>query len=345
MKAVQQILSFFVIVFLIELTGATAQEPAKTPNVLKTEQPVQTKTTVPDDSAIIAQNTDNPYKNTKTERYRIGFQDTIEVQVAKHADMSQTVNVSSDGTILLPRIKQPIVAVCKTESELRDTIVAHLKTVLRDPFVNVRAVEQRSQPFAVVGAVKKPGSFYLNKEMRLLELLAYAGGPDVEYAGSRIQIARGGNTSGCSETENEAEKEIKCQSFNLNDVLKGKSNPQMQPGDIVSVLIAEEAYVVGNVKKPTKIMLKEERTLTQALADAGGIDGTAKTDRIIIQRQEAETGNKVELAFNLKDIQSKKIPDPVLQGNDIVVVSDNKLKKLGSEFFKIFKQSVPVILY
>ncbi len=54
----------------------------------------------------------------------------------------------------------------------------------------MRVSEQKSQSLAVLGAVEKPGNFYLNRKVRLLELLSLAGGHDVEFAGGKIQVAR-----------------------------------------------------------------------------------------------------------------------------------------------------------
>ena len=289
----------------------------------------------------------NPFKNQTSEKYRIGFQDTLEIQVYKHQELSQTVNVSPDGTIRLPQISRPIVAVCKTERELSETVTDYYKAYLKNPFVNVRAVEQRSQPFAVVGAVQKPGSFYLNRKIRLLELLAFAGGPDVDSAGSKIQIARIGNITGCGESDVETTEAVEPEfvGYNLNDVLKGKTNPWIQPGDIVSVLIAEEAYVVGNVNKQTKIVLRDEKTLTQALAEAGGLNDTAKTDKVIIQRQEPGSNVKKELVFNLKDIRSQKIPDPALQANDIIQVDTDKSKSFQKGFWNIIRGNIGTAIY
>ena len=64
----------------------------------------------------------------------------------------------------MPSIDAPIVAVCKTERELGEIVGSLLKNYLQNPFVSARVIEQRSQPFAVIGAVEKPGSFYLNDE-------------------------------------------------------------------------------------------------------------------------------------------------------------------------------------
>jgi protein involved in polysaccharide export with SLBB domain len=338
MRVVKILIAFCFAVLLSDASSVFAQEKneVKIADTKTDEKVTQTVAEV-----------QNPFKNQTNEKYRIGFQDTIEVQVYRHPELSQTMNVSTDGTILMPRIDRPIIAVCKTERQLSDLIASYLKVYLKNPFVNVRAVEQRSQPFAVVGAVEKPGNFYLNRKVRLLELLAFAGGPDVDNAGSKVQIARVGNITGCSDEESQLDKpeEVEFLGYNLNNVLKGKDNPWMQPGDIVSVLIAEEAFVVGNVVKQTKIILREEKTLTQALAEAGGVNGTAKTDKVIIQRQEPGSSVKNELAFNLKDIREGKIADPKLQANDIVQVDTDKVKSFKKGFTEIFKSIIPSAVY
>jgi polysaccharide export outer membrane protein len=284
-------------------------------------------------------------KKQTNEKYRIGFQDTLEIQVFRHPELSQVVNVSPDGTIYMPKIDKPIIAVCKTERELSETVGTLYKSYLKNPFVNVRAVEQRSQPFAVIGAVEKPGSFYLNRKIRLLELLAFAGGPKVEKAGANIQVARVGNVSGCAETTDSETDEIEFLTYKIKDVQEGKENPWMQPGDIVSVLEVEQAYVVGNVKEPTKVPLREPVTLTQAIAAAGGLSSEAKTSKVRIQRQGASSSAKSELVYDLKDIVSKKIPDPVLQANDIVEVPKDGIKSIRNGIIKALSSGIGGLFY
>lgn len=297
-----------------------------------------------------SQNDDNPTPDRYkfNERYRIGFQDTIEVAVFKHPELSQTVIISPDGTISMPRIDQPIVAVCKTERELKLTIENLYKTYLRNPFVNVRAVDQKSQPFAVIGAAKNPGSFYLNRKIQLLGLVALAGGPDVERSPSKVRIARVGNISVCedpSSTVDDDENKVEFITYKLSEVMDGTQNPWMQPGDVVSILEADEAYIVGNVKEPTKISLREPKTLTEGIAEALGLSDTANTEKVIIQRQEAGKTSRTELVFNLKDIKDEKIPDPQLQANDIVRISNDKVKSVKKGLFDAITKGLPNIFY
>lgn len=315
------------------------EKPVSPPSEVKPVEPAQS---IGDDTA---DNQLDPKR--QNEKYRIGFQDTLEVQVFRHPELSQVVSVNPDGTILLPRIDKPVIAVCQTERELGAKLNTLYKSYLKNPFVSVRAVEQRSQPFAVIGAVEKPGSFYLNRRIRLLELLAFAGGPKVEKAGAKIQVARVGNVSGCAENDTSADKkdEVVFYGYNISEVMKGSENPWMQPGDIVSVLEAEEAYVTGNVIKPTKFSLKESVTLTQAIAIGGGLAPEAKTSKVTLQRQEGNGSLKSEVVYDLKDIRDKKIADPVLQANDIVNVPKNGLKSARNGFIEALKNGIPGLLY
>ena len=346
MKAVKFFSAFCLFIFVNGLFtfNANGQTTEKT-------APVERKTSDPQqiDKPAAIDNSENQtsVNRQSNERYRIGFQDTLEIQVLRHPELSQVVNVSSDGTIVMPRVEKPIVAVCKTEGELKTTVETLLKSYLKNPFVNVRVVTQLSQPFAVIGAVEKPGNFYLNRRIRLLELLAFAGGPKVDKAGAKIQVARVGNVAGCSENVDgvDTDKEVVFLGFKTNDVMAGKENPWMQPGDIVSVLEAEEAYVVGNVIKPTRVSLKEPVTLTQAIAIAEGLNDTAKTTRVVIQRQESGSQIKTELAYNLKDIRDKKIPDPLLQANDIVEIPNDKGKSVKKGLLDVFKSIIPGATY
>lgn len=317
-------------------SAAYAQEPSSSPQV-------NTEPTTGDELAV--QNADETAAlRPMLDRYRIGFEDVLQVTVYRHPELSQTLSVAQDGTIVLPRIDRPIVAVCKTERELSDLITELYKNYLRNPFVNVRAIEQRSQPFAVIGAVSKPGSFFLDRKVRLLELIALAGGPDVEMAGQRIQVARVGNRTACTEEEAKI-SDVQFFTYRVNDVLGGKENPWMQPGDIVSVLEAEEAYVVGAVFEPAKIVLKEPITLTQAIAKAGGINSTAKTGKVRIRRRQEGTAATADLIFDLKEIAEKKADDPLIMASDIIEVPTDNGKVLAQGIFKALTGGIGNLFY
>lgn len=286
------------------------------------------------------------------QRYRIGYQDTIEVTVSKHAELSGNYSINPDGTIILPQLKSPIVAVCKTELELKEEITAaYKKDILKNPFVNVRIVDQKSQAFGVMGAVKAPGNYYINRKIHLLELLAIAGGTNVEFAGTQLIVARTGGSSFCQEKSininADENPEIELLQFKIKDVQTGQQVLWMKPGDIVSVLEADPFYVTGNVNKPGMFYLKGPVTLTQAIATAEGFKPASKKDNIRILRQKTGSNEREDLVFKLKDIENKKIQDPLLQANDIVAVSEDRMKSIINGVTKSFTNgltNIPFIL-
>jgi polysaccharide export outer membrane protein len=282
------------------------------------------------------------------ERYRIGFQDTLEIQVFRHPELNRRSTVNPDGTINLFRLDKPILAVCKTETELaRDIEKAYEEDYLRNPEVNVVAVEQKSQAVAVIGAVKTPGQFFMNRKVQLLQLLAFAGGPDMQYVGSRLLVARRGSTSDCKVDATQASdpSDMQLFDFKLSDLQEGKATLWMQPGDIVSVLKADQVYVYGNVNKQGVVIMREPITLTQAIASAEGFKSATQMDNIRVVRQKPGTNEHAETTYNFKEIASGKAPDPILQPNDIVAVSQDKTQSILNSIGKSLTNGIPSIFY
>lgn len=305
--------------------------------------------------AAMAQSTVSPVVVAQTnevsvqqgdERYRIGYQDTLEIQIFRHPELNQRVSVNSNGTINLFRIPEPLTAVCKTERELANEVAeAYKKDYLRNPEVNVVAAEQRSRAFAVIGAVEKPGSYLISKRIRLLELLSQAGGPNKE-AGTRLIVARTGSTSNCKmNDQTAASDDVTLMDFKIKDVLEAKQNLVMMPGDIVSVLDADVVYVYGNVNKQGQVRIKEPITLTQAIASAEGLKPSTKKDKIRILRQKSNSLEREELVYNLDDIDKRKAQDPFLEPNDVVAVSEDATKSILRNIGKSLSSGIPSIFY
>jgi polysaccharide export outer membrane protein len=279
------------------------------------------------------------------DRYRIGFRDIVNVQVYNHANLTQSVAVSPNGTISLFKLP-PLVAVCKTEMELASDIAAELKKGwLRNPDVRVSVPDPRSQSVAVIGAVEKPQTYFLNRRVHLLELLAMAGGANKE-AGTRMIVARAGSNSVCREPGAPVEDEtVTITDLKVQDVLQGKSTFWIRPGDVVSVLDADIIYVYGNVNKQGAYKTRQPITLTQAIASAEGLKGSVKKDKIRILRGVEGSTAREELIFNLNDIEKRKAPDPFLQPNDIVAVSEDKAKSILMGFVDSLKGTIPNAVY
>ncbi len=284
--------------------------------------------------------------NGLDERYRIGLQDILDIQVFRHADLSGRFPVSPNGTILLFRLENPLVAVCKTETELATDIEnAYKEKYLREPRVKVAVAEQRSQSISVIGAVERPGTYYVNRRVHLLEILAQAGGPNKE-AGTRLLVARTGSNSSCQAAGVAAENEqIAVVDFKIRDVQEGRQTFWMQPGDVVSILDADVIYVYGNVNKQGSYRVREPITLTQAIVSAEGLKPAAQKDKIRILRQAPGDLDRKELVFDLNDIDKGKARDPYLEPNDIVAVSQDKARAILNGIARSIKTALPTAAY
>jgi polysaccharide biosynthesis/export protein len=289
--------------------------------------------------------TDTPKNENEGETYRIGYQDTIEVRVFRHETdgLSQKYGVNPDGTINLVRSSQPIKVVCKTEREVAKEIEKEYFTFLKKPEVNVLVSEKKSQSYGVIGAVEKPANYYGVRRLRLLELLAMAGGPNKE-AGSRMIVARTGSSSACNEKREEKPEDFVLMNFKVKDILEAKQNLWMQPGDIVSVLDSDVIYLYGNVNKIGPVKMNEPITLTQAIVSAEGLKPTAKS-KIRILRQKKDSSEREELLYDLKEIEKRKAQDPFLEPNDIVAVSEDSTKAVLKGVSDVFKNGLPSLFY
>ena len=337
MTCVIKKLSYFgltAVLSLLFVSGAFAQtEPAT--------QPVQSATPAPIE----------PHDSRYQGRYRFGYNDQIEVEVYKHPELSAKVDVDQNGTIRLPRINEPITAVCKTERQLADDITEKYSKYLRQPYVSVRSGEQKSQSFMVIGAVSRAGAFFVNRRLRLLEVLAMAGGPN-QFAGAKVLVARTGSYSVCDkdnanldEIASSGDPDQILLTYNLKDVQSNKNNPWLQPGDVVSVLEAEVAYVVGNVNRPKTLNLKEPITLSEAIAAAEGLKPSSKKGSVRILRKRPDAVEREVIVCDLNAIEKMKAPDPVLQPNDIVAVSNDPLKSLTSDIIRALTNGIGYLPY
>lgn len=282
------------------------------------------------------------------DRYRIGYRDKLSVQVFRHSDLNQTVTVNPNGTINLFRLMEPVIAVCKTERELaNDIAAAYQKDYLKNPEVSVVATEQMSQAFAVMGAVEKPGQYYINRQVRLIELIAFAGGPSRE-AGSRVVVARTGSTSGCDQqipSATDTTASTGFFDFRIKDIQEGKQDLAMRPGDVVSVMPADFVFVYGNVIEQGQVLMRQPITLMQAIASAKGLKPATKKDGVRVIRQKPGVMEPEVFEYDLAAIEKNKLADPFLQPNDIVAISEDKTKSILNGIKNSVTQGIPSIFY
>lgn len=269
--------------------------------------------------------------STSGDRYLIGAGDVLSIRVIAGKLVPEftfdAVEVNGCGMIPLASVykedRSEIRASGRTASDLAEELRAFYTKYKRNPQVIVTVKEYNSQPITVIGAVVKPGQFQMRRPVRLLELVQRYAGGKTERAGSRIQLARLPIVNPCEAPAAGVPEEIAFTLFDINETLSGAdaANPFLQPGDVVSVLEAKEAYVVGNVLRPGPVLLNEEGiTVSRAIAMSGGTMPDTAREKIRIIRQDPKTKANTEIIFDLKAVDKKKAEDLALLPNDIIEV-------------------------
>jgi polysaccharide biosynthesis/export protein len=288
------------------------------------------QTNTNDPQPAIATNTSVASNNTVTKgnSYRIGIGDLLDVR--NQPEMSRKTRVEGTGIIRMPYVGE-VPATCLTESQLSQIITEKYRKYIREPNVDVFIEEYSSQPVAVIGAVSSPGRFQLQRRVRLIELLTFAGGPKQETAGPTLHLIRSGEKDLCSTdaaavTPPESETAIpQLISFKLKDLLTGsaEANLYVQPGDIISVPEAEQVFVTGSIMRPGPLPLNTKMTLTQAIGMAGGYSPEASKKKVRLIRQVPDSNTRIEQVLNVEDIEKRKMDDLVLQANDLIEVPNS----------------------
>jgi polysaccharide export outer membrane protein len=279
------------------------------------------------------------------EQYRIGARDVLNIRVTAPDIVAQfsaeALEVNECGMIPLLSVQHEeqneVRAAGMTTNELQDFLRRFYTKYKRNPQVVVKVREYNSQPVAINGAVARPGQFQLRRPVRLLELLQFYAGGATERSGGRVQIARMPALGTCeAKPEQTAQNTQSTQTvtpvddanaptflaFKLEDTLKGdeRANPFLQPGDVITLPEAKEAYVVGNVLRPGPIVLRDDHlTVSRAVAMVGGTMPDTKQEKVRIVRQE-ENGASREFFVDLNAIKKHQAEDVALLPNDIVEV-------------------------
>jgi polysaccharide export outer membrane protein len=271
--------------------------------------------------------------------YRVGPEDQLDIQILGQDKLGRTLRVNGQGEITMPLVGVVQVAGLTPQEIEKRLAELYDARFLVNPQVTVAVKEFRHQRVAVTGAVSKPGSYEIIGPRTLLEVLSMAGGLSnrgSESAGDVINVIRHQNApdlvdhlkAGAGATQPYAPK-TETMTIDLRRLLSGQDpqlNLTVRNGDVIHVPFAGTAYVLGGVRKPGNITVKEKLTVSQAVAMAGGVDPILGTDNITIMRFN-DHGQPISINTNLDNIISRTDPDLAVKDNDVVVVKESSLKK------------------
>ena len=301
-----------------------AQEPAATPPASGTDQSAATTSG--------ATNTNNGAagRASTSGSLTLGPGDLIEMTVYNVPELTTKTRISSDGEMYCPLIGYMRVGGMSSE-EAQAAIERRLSDFVKNPHVSLFVSEYASQGASVLGEVAKPGVYPVLGQQHLFDLLSAAGGL-TEKAGRNVTVTH----------RSDPDKTITIPiPRNLSD--NSETNVAVFPGDTIIVHKADIVYVVGDVLRPSGVLMDAGGlTLLQALAMAGGSGHTAKLSGAKLLRKDA-AGVTTEVPVDLKKMMQAKIPDMPMQGNDILIVPSSTGKIIAGRSLEAALQAATLM--
>jgi polysaccharide export outer membrane protein len=316
-------------IFFLVIGSAAAQQPANPPQAGQSSSPAELPAAVPpgqtpEQAAVSASGAaqaktpgiakDSPDQSSPNQSgpdqsgmVKLGPADLIEVNVYNVPELTSKVRVSNSGDVYLPLIDYVHVDGL-TQEEAQTLIEKRLSDggFVRSPHVTIFVDEAASQGVTVLGEVLKAGIYPDVADHKLYEVISEAGG-FTSAASRKIAVIR----------RNQPEPIRVELPRNLADDLSG--NIDIMPGDTITIPRAPIIYVVGDVGRPSGLLV-DNGTLTvlQALALAGGTNHTAKLGGARIIRK--TSAGMTETPVHIKQMLEAKTPDVTLQADDILFV-------------------------
>jgi len=238
---------------------------------------------------------------------RLGAGDLLEVGVYNVPELSTKARIGNSGDVYLPLIDYVHVADLTIE-EAQALIEKRLDDggFVRSPHVTIFVDESTSQGVTILGDVNRPGIYPVLGDRKLYDLISAAGG-FTATAGRKVSIIRQHSQTPITVSLPR----------NLADDMQ--DNIDIQPGDTITVPRAPIVYVVGDVGRPTGLLVDNgSLTVLQALALAGGTNRTAKMSGTYIIHK--GPNGMTETRVPLKKMLEAKSPDITLQADDILFV-------------------------
>ncbi|MEJ7617246.1 MAG: polysaccharide biosynthesis/export family protein [Pyrinomonadaceae bacterium] len=240
-----------------------------------------------------------------TSIYRVGPGDMLDIRVLSRPSNSSTLfTILAGGLLEYPLAEEPLLVAGMTTDEIdaRLTIDLERRAVVSDPEVIVSVREYGSHIVIISGLVADPGSKIIRREAIPLYVVIADAQPAPEAGLVEVTSHRTNERSVIDLTDQSAMSML------------------IYPGDVlkVSARPAQFYYIGGNVAGPGQKQFHAKLTLTQAILAAGGSIQTGKAE--VRVTREGQDGRLTTIKYNLREIMSGALPDPLVKAGDRIEV-------------------------
>jgi polysaccharide biosynthesis/export protein len=214
--------------------------------------------------------------------YVIGPGDTVNVQLFGNQNNEYFLTVSREGTINFPELG-PLNVSGQTFTQMRDTINERVAQQMIGVRASITLGELRSIGVFVLGDVVRPGSYSVRGLATITSALYASGGVKTIGSLRNIALRRNGTTVG---------------TLDLYDLLlRGdtRGDVRLQAGDAIFVPpIGPKVTVDGEVRRPALYEVKNEESVAELVALAGGLNANANRAAVKLERVVPNRGTTVQ---------------------------------------------------
>lgn len=272
--------------------------------------------------------------------------DRLNVKVANLDELTGEFAVANDGTISLPLLGDVAVS-GQGDTEVAEMLRAQLATqYLQAPQVLVSVGGYQGQRVAVIGAVRTPGFYQLEKQGEtILDLITRAGGI-AGTAGPKVFFSPGEGTNPAVEPVvlSSANSDFRAAlrgrnpiEIDLTDLYQGRTVAALaipvRDGDIIAVQQGGQIFVGGWVESPNLYLLQPAMTVTQAITKAGGLHVAASSGSVTISREHAD-GHLRDYRVDYPAMVAGQERDVFLEPGDKVYVGASPVKVVPWSVYK-----------
>lgn len=238
-----------------------------TPEVVLSEALATSASTAADVPAWLSE------RKIDSDGYRLGQGDVVRIVIWDHPELNNPSGqaqgdsasggrlVEPDGKLFFPYIGR-IQAAGLTPTQLREDIIGALSKFIKEPQIDVRITEFRSQRVYVTGEVTSPGPIFLNDvPVAALDAIASKGGFTELSNRRRILLTRDGVTA----------------DLHAEDLIYAdpKNGVFLKAGDIVNIpdISDDKIFLLGDfVTQKTILQGRTTVSLAEAITEGGGLD-------------------------------------------------------------------------
>jgi protein involved in polysaccharide export with SLBB domain len=238
--------------------------------------------------------------------YVLGPGDSLTINLWGSVAETITRVIDRDGALMLPEAGQ--IRLAGLTLDRAQALIAHaLQQQYRDAQVAVTLSRVRSIRIYVVGDVQSPGAYDISALSSPISALYAAGGPTAAGSLRILRHFRGNQFIG----------EVDLYDFLLHGIRA--TDDRLEGGDTLLVPpVGPQVAVSGAIRRPAIYELKDEKTLDQALADAGGLTVAAALGHIRVERIDANR-NRETLTLNSNDPSGSVAAFAIKDGDRVTV--------------------------